>query len=101
MTSGTGDAANRRAADGRAAEGESEHGALDGALARFRDVLAADGYLLNWSVTGEDRVVVRIVAGEGACAECLVPMPVMEAILSDALGPTRYALDRVVLPAIT
>jgi hypothetical protein len=72
---------------------------LDGALARFRDVLAADGYTLDWSVTGEDRVVVHIVAGEGACADCLVPLPVMEAIMSDALGPTSYRLDHIVLPA--
>ena len=43
--------------------------------------------------------LVQIVAGEGACAECMVPRPLMEAILSDALGPTSYALDRIVLPA--
>ncbi len=73
--------------------------ALDGALQGFRDVLAADGYTLDWSVTGPDRVVVRIQAGPDACADCLVPLPVMEAIMSDALGPTRYALDHIVLPA--
>ncbi len=72
---------------------------LDGALRRFRDVLAADGYDLRWSVTGQDRVVVQIVAGAGACADCLVPLPVMEAIMSEALSPTRYALDHIVLPA--
>jgi hypothetical protein len=27
-----------------------------------------------------------------------VPRPLMEAIMSDALGPTPYALDRIVLP---
>jgi len=40
-----------------------------------------------------------VVAGEGACADCLVPRPLMEGILADALGPAGYALDRVVLPA--
>lgn len=73
--------------------------ALDGALQKFRDVLAADGYVLNWSVTGDDRVIVRIEAGEEACADCLVPLPVMEAIMSDALSPTPYTLDHIVLPA--
>ena len=72
---------------------------LDSALQRFRDVLAADGYDLRWSVTAPDRVVVEIQAGPEACADCLVPLPVMEAIMSDALAPTPYALDHIVLPA--
>ena len=72
---------------------------LDHALQRFRDVLAADGYDLRWSVTAQDRVVVEIQAGPEACADCLVPLPVMEAIMSDALAPTPYALDHIVLPA--
>lgn len=83
-------------APGTAAPGTA---ALDGALQKFRDVLAADGYVLNWSVTGDDRVIVRIEAGEEACADCLVPLPVMEAIMSDALSPTPYTLDHIVLPA--
>ena len=33
---------------------------LDHALQRFRDVLAADGYDLRWSVTAQDRVVVEL-----------------------------------------
>jgi hypothetical protein len=72
---------------------------LDHALQRFRDVLTADGYDLRWSVTAQDRVVVEIQAGPEACADCLVPLPVMEAIMSDALAPTRYELDHIVLPA--
>jgi len=72
---------------------------LNSALHGFRDVLAADGYNLQWSVTGQGRVVVEIQAGADACADCLVPLPVMEAIMSDALAPTPYALDHIVLPA--
>jgi len=72
--------------------------ALDHALQRFRDVLAADGYDLRWSVTAPDRVVVEIQAGPEACANCLVPLPVMEAIMSDALAPTPNRLDHIVLP---
>lgn len=73
--------------------------AVDEALRGFRDMLATDGYELRWSLSSPDRVVVQVVAGEGACADCLVPRPLMEGILSDALAPTPYALDRVVLPA--
>lgn len=73
--------------------------AVDAALQQFRDMIASDGYLLTWSKTEEDRVVVRIEAGEEACADCLVPLPVMEAIMSEALASTPYQLDHVVLPA--
>lgn len=71
---------------------------LDDALRRFRDMMASDGYSLSWSVTGRDGVVVEITAGEDACADCLAPLPVIQAIMSDALRPTPYTLDRVVLP---
>ena len=71
---------------------------LDHAQQRVRDVLAADGSDLRWSVTAQDRVVVEIQAGPEACANCLVPLPVMEAIMSDALAPTPYRLDHIVLP---
>jgi hypothetical protein len=72
---------------------------LEAAFRRFRDMLASDGYVLSWSVTGRDRVIVRIEAGPDACADCLVPLPVMEAIMSDALAPAGYALDHIELPA--
>jgi hypothetical protein len=72
---------------------------VDEALRGFRDMLATDGYELRWSLSSPGAVLVQVVAGEGACADCLVPRPLMEGILSDALGPTGYALDRVVLPA--
>jgi hypothetical protein len=72
---------------------------LDTALQEFRDMLATDGYELNWTVTGEDKVQIQIVAGADACADCLVPLPVIEGIMTDALAPTPYTLDRVLLPA--
>lgn len=73
--------------------------AVDNALQQFRDMLASDGYLLNWSAVGNDRVIVKIEAGADACADCLVPQPVMEAIMTAALEPTPYTLDHVELPA--
>jgi len=72
---------------------------LDGALGKFRDMLASDGYDLSWELTGQDKVVVQIEAGPEACEDCLVPLPIMEAIMSDALAPTPYSLDHIVLPA--
>ncbi|MDF2574632.1 MAG: hypothetical protein K0S05_1544 [Agromyces sp.] len=72
--------------------------AVDEALQQFRDMLASDGYLLSWSEAGDEKVVVEIAAGEDACADCLVPLPVMEAIMSKALEPTPYTLDHVILP---
>lgn len=71
---------------------------VDGALGKFRDMLASDGYDLSWSLTEQDKVVVQIEAGPDACADCLVPLPIMEAIMSDALAPTPYGLDHIVLP---
>ena len=71
---------------------------VDSALQQFRDMLTSDGYLLNWSAVDNDRVVVQIEAGEDACADCLVPQPVMEAIIAAALASTPYTLDHVVLP---
>jgi hypothetical protein len=71
---------------------------LDGALGGFRDMLASDGYRLSWTLTGANRVVVRIEAGADACADCLAPMPVMRTIMSNALEPTPYTLDHIVLP---
>jgi hypothetical protein len=72
---------------------------LDEALGKFREMLASDGYDLSWELTDQDKVVVQIEAGPDACADCLVPLPIMEAIMSDALAPTPYGLDHIVLPA--
>ncbi|WJL96713.1 hypothetical protein QSU92_05940 [Microbacterium sp. ET2] len=72
---------------------------VDEALRQFTDMMAADGYVLSWEPSDPQRIVVRIDATEGACADCLVPVNVMEAIMAKALEPTPYALDRVILPA--
>jgi hypothetical protein len=89
------------AKDGAGAGGGAGEEVVGTALQKFRDVLAADGYELDWSLGDANRVTIRIVAGPDACADCLVPLPVMEAIMSDALGPTPYALDHIELPAHT
>ncbi|GAA1804811.1 hypothetical protein [Nesterenkonia flava] len=71
---------------------------IDDALAKFRDMMAKDDYHLKWSLSDENRVTVEIEAGPEACADCLSPTPVMEAIMGEALSQTPYTLDHVVLP---
>ena len=72
---------------------------VDDALQQFRDMIASDGYLVSWTELADRHLVVQIDAGADACADCLVPQPVMEAIISKSLEPTPYTLDHVVLPA--
>ena len=72
--------------------------AVDAALAQFTEMMATDGYLLTWDEPESHRVTVRIAAGPDACADCLVPTPVMEAIMTAALADTGYTLDHVELP---
>lgn len=71
---------------------------VDEALKSFTDMMATDGYLLTWSETGENKVVVKIAATDGACEDCLVPLPIMTNIMAKALAPTAYELDHVELP---
>ena len=61
-------------------------------------MMGQDGFVLHWSATEEQKVVVRIDATDSACADCLVPLPVMEAIMASALASTPYTLDKVILP---
>ena len=72
--------------------------AVDSALQQLREMLESDGYLVKWTASDAERLVVQIEAGEDACADCLVPLPVMETIVSNALASTPYSLDHVVLP---
>jgi Fe-S cluster biogenesis protein NfuA len=80
--------------------GTSEDDAsIEQALQTLRDVLAGDGYRLEWAKETASALVVRVVAGDGACEECLVPEAVMQAILTDALAGTPWSVARVELPA--
>jgi hypothetical protein len=57
----------------------------DTAVADLRRTLAADDYAMEID-RGGPGVLVRITAGPAACAECLVPPPMMRSILGGALG---------------
>jgi hypothetical protein len=70
---------------------------LDEAFADIVTVLSRDGYGAEWELNG-DEVVFRVVPTADACAECLVPAPVMEAILGDAIEGTGLRVARVELP---
>src|ERR1700753_2948190 len=66
---------------------------IDGALQGLRQGLNADGYDIEWTVAGgasTGEVAIRVVAGPDACADCLVPGPVMQAIMSEALSAAPF-----------
>ncbi len=74
---------------------------LRDAMQQLRDVLAGDGYDLDWALNARNEVAVKVFAGPDACADCLVPQPVMTAILADALNSTPYKLKSIELPSST
>jgi hypothetical protein len=57
------------------------------ALSSLRTRLEADGYGLELSEDGPAALVARIEAGPDACADCLVPKPMMRRYFEDALRP--------------
>ncbi len=61
-------------------------------LEDLRAALAADGYLIEVREEGE-RLDARISAGPDACADCLVPKPVLLAMLRQALGVPEGSID--------
>jgi hypothetical protein len=61
--------------------------ALDG----LRSTLAADDYRMSVTESGSS-VEVRITAGPDACADCLVPEPIMRHVLHAALGVPEDAI---------
>jgi hypothetical protein len=71
---------------------------LDNALKDFTSVLAADGYTSERELDAAGRLHIRILATDAACADCLVPRVVLEAILSAALDGTGLELAEVRLP---
>lgn len=60
-------------------------------LQALRTGLETDGYGLE--VSEGERVAVRITAGPDACADCLVPEPIMREVLSQALEVPSDRID--------
>jgi hypothetical protein len=61
-------------------------------LRAMRAALEADGYLLDVR-EADERLEARISAGPEACEECLVPKPIMRAMLQAALGVPERSID--------
>jgi hypothetical protein len=64
------------------------------ALAGLRATLAADDYVMEVHAEGPG-VQVQITAGPEACADCLVPKPIMRSILHSALGVPEESIALV------
>ena len=63
----------------------------ESALSGLRSTLEADDYRMSISESG-GTVEVTITAGADACADCLVPKPIMRNILHAALGVPEDAI---------
>ena len=63
----------------------------ENALSGLRSTLEADDYRMAVTESGES-VEVTITAGPEACADCLVPKPIMRNILHAALGVPEDAI---------
>jgi hypothetical protein len=73
---------------------DPDNSADNTALADLRRTLAADDYGMEVDREG-GAVRVRITAGPDACADCLVPPPIMRGILGKALGVGEDSISLV------
>jgi hypothetical protein len=74
----------------------------DEALTVFDNLFGADGYSVqvhSWPDDTGSPLAIEVVAGEGACADCLVPKTVLRGILSKRLGLPDDAVVDVTYPA--
>jgi hypothetical protein len=69
------------------------------ALAAPTQMLESDGFEATWDVDEANGVHFTVLPGSAECQDCLVPKPVMEAIIGDALDGTPWSLAQVTLPA--
>ena len=61
-------------------------------LQTLRTALEADGYLIEVREDGE-RLGAWVSASPSACEDCLVPKPVLRAMLHQALGVPEESID--------
>ena len=72
---------------------------LTAALAEPTAMLESDGFEATWEVDAANGVHFTVAPGSAECQDCLVPKPVMEAILTDALDGTPWSVAEVTHPA--
>ena len=58
---------------------------LTKALADVKETLAVDGYELSYHQSQEGDIDIFIKAGPHACEDCLLPKPILEKIIQNAL----------------
>jgi hypothetical protein len=66
------------------------------------NLFGADGFSVAvhaWPDDGGSPLAIEVVAGEGACADCLVPKSTLRGILSKRLGLPDGAVVEVTYPA--
>lgn len=73
-------------------------GNASAAIEDLRSMFAGDGYELVASVIDPDTVDLQVVAGDGACAECLAPKSVMTEIARARLAGTNVSVRRLLYP---
>lgn len=67
-------------------------------LERLQAMLQPDGYDLVVEDESDSVVNLRVVAGEEACEDCLVPKEIFEQIVSNELAPVGLRLGRLEYP---
>ena len=68
---------------------------LEDRLQGITSALEADGFRLEIRAVGPDRVQAHIVATDAACADCLVPKPVMASIIAEAIGDVAADVELI------
>ena len=71
------------------------------AEAVFQTLFGADGFSVQvhaWPDESGSPLAIEVVAGEGACADCLVPKSSLRGILSKRLGLADGAVVEVTYP---
>jgi hypothetical protein len=71
---------------------------LRGPLGTIVATLERDGFVPTWDVNTSGGITFRIGVGSASCAERMVPRPMIEAMLTDALAGTPYRVVEVVMP---
>ncbi len=66
------------------------------ALTAMHSMLQADGYALEVVAASPETVALKIVALPGACADCLVPPPIMEIYVRDGLRAVPDCADAAI-----
>lgn len=65
------------------------------ALAPILTALHADGAELEVDAVSDEAVDLRLVLTSARCAECVLPRPMLEGMMLDALGSRFPAIDTV------